>query len=128
MAQTYTITGNVAFSLSPDAQNAVLPLNLQFAYTMVSADQLIWTSPVTNQALDLGTITNPKALYIECLSGSAVIKLAAADVGSVTLSLSATPGATDRAVLQIVNPAGLGAMAPVVTVAADAKLKVIAVQ
>ncbi len=128
MASNLTITGNLQYPTSPNAQNSVEPLNLQFAFTMLMNEVLNYTSPVSDEEINLGTISNPKAFIVECLRGSFTLKLNTADTGEITLSISETPVTGERAIFQIINPAGMGSIAPVITVAEDAKLKVTVVQ
>ncbi len=127
MSKNFTFSGNLQFTPADGARDAAIPINLVIPYTQKASDDLVFTSTVTNRAIDLGTMTAPKALYIECYSGSCVVKLATGDTGSLAMGLSATPSSTDKSVLLWTNPTG-GSVAMVVTVASAASLLVIAVQ
>jgi hypothetical protein len=128
MTQLYIVNGNIQFAPAPDAQNATIPISQQIAFTQLHVDQLVYNAPASNQPIALGTMTNPKAVYIEIISGSCTLKLNTADVGVINLGLGATPQVTDRSNFTMSNPTGLGALAMVLTVAQACVLKIYAVQ
>lgn len=124
----FVVNGTIQYPLTPSAQNASASISQTIPFTQRHDDMLVYASTVTNQALVFGTITNPKAVYIEVLSGACTLKLASGDTTTIALGLGATPAATDRSCLLLSNPAGLGALPMVVSVAQSCSLLVFAVQ
>lgn len=128
MAQNFVVNGNIQYPPSPTGQAATTSISMTIPFTQRSDDILVFAAPVAAQPINFGTITNPKAIYIEVQAGSCQVKLAAGDATSIALGLPTTPLATDRSSLLLSNPSGLGTLPMVVTVAQSCTLKIVAVQ
>lgn len=94
-----SLVGNLRYQPSAESQPATLPINVQTTYTQKSEDDYVFTANQTNRLLDKGSITSPRAIYIELYSGEGSFSFDSAGTFPFRLSMNdtPTPTATDKA-------------------------------
>lgn len=107
-ATSVKFTGNLSLNLKDSAQPAPEPIEWALsAYTQKAILELNFETAQTDVAVADGSITAPKVLYVELLSGTLDLKW---DVDSGTvptrLSMASDPVPTYRAQLMLFTPVG----------------------
>lgn len=104
--KSFRLTGNLGYHPTENAPLATDPLNVSLAYTQKVEIDLTRTSTVASETIPLSGMTAPKALMIECITGSFTIKLNSGDTGTLGFAMGSTPATTDRSIMIWTNPVG----------------------
>jgi hypothetical protein len=123
-AKYVSVVGTFGYTPAEGAQDARFSIAFSLPFTQKAEDELIFNAPVASRAVDLGTMTTPKAVLILCTEGACTLKLASGDTGTAPLGLSASPQSGEQSYFLWVNPLG-GTITPYLTIAATAKVKVL---
>lgn len=102
-----SLAGTLRMNPTDTAPPAAIPLAFSTTFTQKSEQDLSFPSPVTNRAIDRGSITAPRCVYIEVTSGTVSFSQDSGGENPIRLSMDDTPAPTDKAVLLLFthNPA-----------------------
>ena len=91
MAQTFTVSGNAKLPLEDSQATAPIDLGVSFPYTAKADFSRKYDAAVTDDPVDLGTLSIPgaKGIIIKCIAGSCTIKF---NGGNTAWPLSAAGG------------------------------------
>jgi hypothetical protein len=101
MSSTIKLTGNLLVQLAEGAQPAPVPINFDLSYTEKVIYGFNYNTPVTNQLVPAGSITNPRFVLVFLYEGSINLAWNAAGDGATVLSANPTPPPSDRPVLML---------------------------
>jgi hypothetical protein len=77
------------------AKPAVVPIRFEFTYSQKAMLDLNYPTAVTNQVIGLGTITAPRLVLVEVVSGALTLSTAVGGTGPVTLTSNESPPPDD---------------------------------
>lgn len=102
-----SLTGTLRLNPTDTAPPATVPMSFATSFTQKSEQDLSFAAPVTNRLIDKGSLTAPRGVYIEVMSGTVSFSQDAGGTFPIRLSMDDTPVPTDKAVLLIFthNPA-----------------------
>lgn len=86
-----TMSGNLLLQVGSEAKPSPLPIPLDLDYTEKSMNDYSWPTPQTNLALNQGTVTSPRFIFVEVTEGAVTLSTNIAGSGPVTLSANPTP-------------------------------------
>lgn len=95
MTTQVQLTGTLNLQLTDEARPAPIPLSFGFNFSEYSLHQFNHTSVVTNQAVNQGTVANPRGVLIQVLEGSVDFSWDIAGAGAWRVSANPTPPPTD---------------------------------
>lgn len=106
-AKQLKVTGTVSLSLTDRAVPGPAPLDFVLNYSQKAVLEYDFPTAQTDLAVSDGSITAPKAVFVELREGVIDLKWDT-DNGSVStrLSMSADPAPTERAKLLLFTPVG----------------------
>jgi hypothetical protein len=90
-----TLTGNLFIQLAGESKPAPLPLNLELDYTEKSVVDYAWTLNQTNLALNQGTVTSPRFIFVEVTEGDLRLSTSSAGTGAMKFAANPTPATGD---------------------------------
>jgi hypothetical protein len=101
MAKQIKLTGNLLVQLAEGAQPAPIPLS----FDMSGTEQIIYgfnhLTPVSNQLVPAGSVTNPRFILVFLYEGSISLAWNVAGDGATVLSANPTPPPSDRPLLML---------------------------
>lgn len=98
MSKTLSLAGTLQFQPTDPSRPAPIPVAFSgVQYTQASLQELNYTSAQSTVALQEGTVTAPKLVYIEVLSGSVDISKANNNANAWTISANPTPVPNEQA-------------------------------
>lgn len=111
-----SFSGNLVVQLTDDAKPTSVPLNFTTQYTEKSMYDFSY-GVVTNQALPQGSITNPRIIMVQILSGSASLSWSGSGTAPTVMTANSTPPPSDPA-MQLFYTYAAGANTLYITTAA----------
>lgn len=98
MSKTLSLAGTLQFQPTDPARPAPIPVAFSgVQYTQASLQELNYTGPQATTALQEGTVSSPKLVYIEVLSGSVDISKANDNANALTIAANPTPVPNEQA-------------------------------
>jgi subtilase family serine protease len=110
MPKTLSLAGTLQFQPTEPARPAPIPVAFSgVQYTHASQQDLVFTAAQATTVLNDGTITAPKLIYIEVVSGAADISKAANNANPFTIAANPTPAANEQAAFLMLYTYGANA-------------------
>ena len=95
MPSQIQLVGNLNLQLTDESKPFPVPLSFGFNYNEYSMHQFNHAVVVANQAVNQGTVGNPRGVLIQVLEGSVDFSWDVAGVGAWRVSANPTPPPTD---------------------------------
>ncbi len=92
---TYSGSLSIYTEDTSTAKPAVVPIEFEFTYSQKAMLDLNFPTAVTDQAIGLGTITAPRLVLVELVSGALTLSTDAAGAGAITLTANESPPPDD---------------------------------
>lgn len=102
-----SLTGTIRLTPTDTAPPAAIPVTFATTFTQKSEQDLSFATSVTNRAVDRGSLTAPRFVYIEVTSGTVSFSTASDGSNPFRLSVDEVPAPTDKAIFMLYthNPA-----------------------
>lgn len=101
MSSTIKLTGNLLIQLAEGAQPAPVPVGFELTYTEKALFGFSYTTPIANELVPAGSITNPRFVLVFLYAGAISLAWNADGDGATELSANPIPPPTDRPVLML---------------------------
>lgn len=99
MTSQVQLSGNLNIQLTDEARPMPIPLSFLINHNEYQLSQFNHTSVVTNQAVNQGTVQNPRIIVIQVLEGSVDFSFDSAGAGAWRLTANGTPPPSDTPLL-----------------------------
>jgi len=124
MSKTLSLAGTLQFQPTDPARPAPIPVAFSGVQsTQASLQELNYTGAQATTALQEGTVSSPKLVYIEVLSGSVDISKSNSNANPWTISANPTPVANEQAAFLMLYTYGTNGVF-YITTTAPAQLRV----